>query len=179
MISEPPILEDLESPRPSLISSTFNLFYCRVVSRKSIRFTRMPSDARRAVWHFDALWGSVAAQLFGPTALIDGKCLLKGLDSLLKRDLVERPSGPTFPTYTRYVESKFKLSDLEVVLTNTCPKLPVTGYIQSAPTYKIYSQSTVNSFGTTIIANGPKWTLRIGMRKCMASLPSPHAVQAR
>ena len=37
---------------------------------------------------------------------------------------------------------------------------------------------TVNWFGTTIIANGPKWTLRIGMRKCMASLPSPHAVQA-
>ncbi len=95
MISEPPILEDLEGPRPSLISSTFNLFYCRVVLRKSIRFTRMPSNARRAAWHFDALW-AVPAQLFGPTALIDRKCLLKGLDSLLQRDLVERP---TFPTY--------------------------------------------------------------------------------
>ncbi len=131
------------------------------------------------------------AQLVGSTALTDRKCLLEELDSLLKRDLVERP---TFPTYTSYVELKFKLSDLEVFLTNACTKLPVTGYIQSAPTYKLILvicfvgskrigvPLTVNwfgLFGATIIANGPKWTLRIGMRKCMASLPSPHAVPAR
>jgi hypothetical protein len=42
-------------------------------------------------------------------------------------------------TYTSYVELKLKLSDLEVVLTNACTELLVTGYIQSAPTYKIDS----------------------------------------
>ncbi len=95
-------------PRPSLRTSTFNFLYCRVVSRKSIRFTRMPSNARRAAWRFDALW-AVPAQLVGSTALTDRKCLLEELHSLLKRDLVE---SPTFPTYTSYVELKFKLSDL-------------------------------------------------------------------
>jgi hypothetical protein len=39
----------------------------------------------------------------------------------MKRDLVERP---TFPTYTIYVDLKFKLSDLEVVLANAFTKLP-------------------------------------------------------
>ncbi len=55
-----------------------------------------------------ALW-AVPAQLVGSSALIDKKCLLEELDSLFKRDSVERP---TFPTYTSNVESKFKLSDL-------------------------------------------------------------------
>jgi hypothetical protein len=178
-------------PRPSLITSTFNFLYCTFVSRKSIRFTRMPSNARTAAWRFDALW-AVPVQLVGPSALIDKKCLHEELDSFLKRDLIE---CPTFPTYTSNVELKFKLSDLEVVLANACTKLPVTGYIQSAPHYNIDSGNllrwfeanwspvtglplTVNWFGKTIITNGPKWTLRIGIRKCMASLPSPHAVQA-
>ena len=55
---------------------------------------------------------------------------------LMKRDLVEHP---TFPIKTSNVELKFKLSDLEVVLANACTKLPVTGYIQSAPHYNIDS----------------------------------------
>ena len=70
----------------------------------------MPSNARKAAWRFDAMW-AVPARLVGSTALTDRKCLLEELDSLLKRDLVERP---TFPTYTSNVELKFKLSDLEV-----------------------------------------------------------------
>jgi hypothetical protein len=110
--------------------------------RKSIRFTRMPSNARRAAWRFDALW-AVLEQLVGSTALTDRKCLLEELDSLFKRDLVERP---TFPTYTSYVELKFKLPYLEVVLTNACIKLPVTGYIQSDPTNKIDSGNLVRWF---------------------------------
>jgi hypothetical protein len=62
--------------------------------------------------------------LVGSSALTDKKCLLEELDSLLKRDLVKRPM---IPTYTSYVELKFKLSDLEVVLANACTKLPVIG----------------------------------------------------
>jgi hypothetical protein len=50
--------------------------------------------------------------------------------------LVERP---TFPTYTSYVELRYKLSDLEVALTNASSQLPVTGYIQSTQTHKIDS----------------------------------------
>ena len=95
----------------------------------------MPGNARRAAWRFDALW-AVPAQLVGSTALTDRKCLLEELDSLLKRDLVERP---TFPTYTSNVELKFKLSDPEVVLVNACTELPVTGYIQLATHYNIDS----------------------------------------
>jgi hypothetical protein len=129
-------------PRPSFITSTFNFLYCTVVSRKSIRFTRMPSNARRAAWHFDALL-AVPAPLFRSPALIDKKCLLEELDSLLKRDLVKRP---TFPTYTSNVELKLKLSDLEVVLANACTKLPVTGYIQSAPHYNIDSGNLLRWF---------------------------------
>ena len=73
----------------------------------------------------------------------DRKFLLEELDSLLKRDLVERP---TFPTYTSNVELKFKLSDLEVVLANACTMLPVTGYIQSAPHCNIDSGNLLGSF---------------------------------
>jgi hypothetical protein len=53
---------------------------------------------------------------------------------------------PTFPTYTSYVGFKFKLSDLENVLTNACTKLPVNGHIQSDPTYKIDSGNLVRWF---------------------------------
>jgi hypothetical protein len=98
----------------------------------------MPSNARRAAWRFEALW-AVPAQLVGFIALIDKKCLLEELDSLLKRDLVERP---TFPTHTSNVDLNFKLSDLEIflaIVANACTKLPVTGYIQSAPHYNIDS----------------------------------------
>ena len=102
----------------------------------------MPCNARRAAWRFDALW-AVPAQLVGSAALTDRKCLLEELDSLLKRDLVERP---TFPTYTSNVELKFKLSDLEVALANVCTKLPVTGYFQSAPHYNIDSGNLVRWF---------------------------------
>jgi hypothetical protein len=102
----------------------------------------MPSNARRAAWRFDALW-AVPTQLVGSTALTNRKCLLEELDSLLKRDLVE---CPTFPTYTSNVELKFKLSDLEVVLANACTKLPVTEYIQSAPHYNIDSGNLLHWF---------------------------------
>jgi hypothetical protein len=87
-----------------------------------------------------ALW-AVPAQLVGSSALIDKKCLLEELDSLFKRDSVKRP---TFPTYTSNVELKFKLSDLEVA--NACTKLPVTGYIQSAPHYNIDSGNLLRWF---------------------------------
>jgi hypothetical protein len=99
----------------------------------------MPSNARRAAWRFDALWED-PAQLVGSTALTYIKCLLEELDSPLKRDSVKRL---TFPTYTSYVELKFKQSDLDVVLTNACTRLPVTGYIQSDPNYKIDSGNLV------------------------------------
>jgi hypothetical protein len=102
----------------------------------------MPSNARKAAWRFDALW-AVPAQLVGSTASTDRKCLLEELDSLLKRDLVERP---TFPAHTSNVELKFKLSDLDVVLTNACTKLPVTGYFQSAPHYNIDSGNLLRWF---------------------------------
>jgi hypothetical protein len=98
----------------------------------------MPSNARRggrAAWRFDALW-AFPAYLVGSTESNDRKCLPLVFYSLLKRDLVERP---TVPTYTSYVELKYNLSDLEVVLTNASTKLPVTGYVQSAPTYNIDS----------------------------------------
>ena len=103
----------------------------------------MPSNLRRAAWRFDALW-AVPARLVGSTALTDRKCLLEELDSLLKRDLVERP---TFPIKTSNVELKFKLSDLEVVvLANGCTKLPVTGYIQLATHYHIDSGNLLRWF---------------------------------
>ncbi len=111
----------------------------------------MPSNARKAAWRFDGLW-AVPAQLFGSIALTDRKGLLEELDSLLKRDLVE---CPTFPTYTSYAELKFKLSDLEVVLANACTKLPVTGYIQSAPTDKNDSISCGGVAGVLAHRRGP------------------------
>ncbi len=55
--------------------------------------------------------------------------ILRDLDSELRRDLLERPS---FPTYASYVETKYKLSDLEVALTNASAQLHVTGYVQSS-----------------------------------------------
>ncbi len=91
---------------------------------------------------------AVPAQLVGSTALIDKKCLLKELDSLLKRDLVECQK---IPTYTSNVELKFKLSndsDLEVVLANACTKLPgtVSRYIRSASLYNIDSGNLLRWF---------------------------------
>jgi hypothetical protein len=74
----------------------------------------MHAELRGASTH---LW-AVPAQLIGSTALTDRKCLLEELDSLVKRDLVDRL---TFPTYTSYVELKSTLSDLEVVLTKLIP----------------------------------------------------------
>jgi hypothetical protein len=59
----------------------------------------MPSNAHKAAWRFEALW-AFPAQLVGSTESTDIKCLLEELDSLLKRDSVERQ---TFPTYTSYV----------------------------------------------------------------------------
>ena len=102
----------------------------------------MPGNARKANWRFDALW-AFPAQLVGSTESTDRKSLLEKLDSLLKRDLVARP---TYPTCTGYVELKYKLSDLEVALTNNSSQLPVTGYIQSAPTHKIESGNLLRWF---------------------------------
>ncbi len=93
----------------------------------------MPTDARKAALGFDALW-AFPTHMVGFTSFTDCNCLLTELDSELKRDLGERP---TFPTYTTYVEIKFKLSDLEVALTIASDKLPVTGYIQSVPGHEI------------------------------------------
>ena len=93
----------------------------------------MPTDARTAGWRFDALW-AFPTRMVGFTSFTACNCLLTELDSELKRDLVERP---TFPTYTTYVEIKYRLSDLEVVLTIASNQLPVTGYIQSVPAHEI------------------------------------------
>ncbi len=65
--------------------------------------------------------------MVGSISLTDRDCLLRKLDSKLKRDLVERQ---TFPTNTSYVAIKYKLSDLEVALTNAFTQLPVSGYMQ-------------------------------------------------
>jgi hypothetical protein len=90
----------------------------------------MPKYTRKAAWLFDALW-TLPIPMIGSTSLTDRNCLLRELDSKLKRDLVERP---TFQTNNSYVEIKYKLSGLEVELTNASTQLPVSGYIQSAPT---------------------------------------------
>ena len=93
-------------------------------------------------WHFAALW-ALPAHMVGSTGFTERKNLLEELDSLLKRDLVERP---TFPTNISSVELKYKLSDLEVALTNASTHLPVTGYIQSAPTYNFDSVTLLRWF---------------------------------
>jgi hypothetical protein len=78
-----------------------------------------------------------------------------------------------------------------LVLTNACTKLQVTGYIQSAPTYKIDSGNlfrwfeanwiigvplTVYWFWNTIIASGPNWTLRIPHHTRAVLLFVPYAL---
>jgi hypothetical protein len=93
----------------------------------------MPIDERKANWRFEAQW-ALPAHIVGFTDFTDKTKLLAELDSLLKRDLVDRS---TFPTYISSVELKYKLSDLEVAHTNASTQLPVTGYIQSAPNHKI------------------------------------------
>jgi hypothetical protein len=102
----------------------------------------MPGNARKANWRFDALW-AFPAQLVGSTESTDRKSLLEKLDSLLKRDLVERP---TYPTCTGYVELKYKLSDLDVALTKASTQLPVALYFQSAPANKIESSNLLRWF---------------------------------
>jgi hypothetical protein len=135
---------------------------------------------------FDALW-AFPAQLVGSTESTDRKSLLEKLDSLLKRDLVERP---TYPTCTGYVELKYKLSDLDVALTKASTHLPVAGYFQSAPAKNIDSINLLRCFtaewipvdgkdGTKPIANGPDKTLHISMCMCAAILQSLNAVQPR
>ena len=102
----------------------------------------MQGNARKANWRFDALW-AFPAQLVGSTESTDRKSLLEKLDSLLKRDLVERP---TFPTCTGYVELKYKLSDVDVALTKASTQLPVAGYFQSMPANKIESSNLLRWF---------------------------------
>jgi hypothetical protein len=95
----------------------------------------MPGDARKSAWHFRvaALW-KFSTRMVGSTSCLDRDCLLRDLDSELRRDLLERPS---VPTYTSYVEIKYKLSDLEVVLTNASTQLAVAGYFQTSRSYRI------------------------------------------
>jgi hypothetical protein len=54
----------------------------------------MPLDVRKANWRFDALW-AFPAHMVGSTDFTNRKNLLKELDSLLKRDLVESPTVQT------------------------------------------------------------------------------------
>ena len=102
----------------------------------------LPRDSRKAAWRFDAQW-EFPERMVGSTSFTDRNCLLRELDSELKRDLVERP---TFPPNTSYVEIKYNLSDLEVALTNPPTQLPVTGYIQSSPTFKVDSSNLLRWF---------------------------------
>ena len=152
----------------------------------------MPIDKRKANWRFDALW-AFPLHMAGSTDFTNRKKLLEELDSLLKRDLVDRS---TFPTYISSVELNYKLSDLEVAHTNSSTQLPVTGYIQSAPGHKIDSDNLLRWYtalwspidgqlvrihcGTTPIATGTDKTLHIIMYKCTACRvwPSPNAVPA-
>ena len=97
----------------------------------------MPIDKRKANWRFDALW-AFPLHMAGSTDFTNRKKLLEELDSLLKRDLVDRPA---FQTNIGSVELKYKLSDLEVAITNASTQLPVSGYIQSAPGHKIDSDN--------------------------------------
>jgi hypothetical protein len=71
-------------------------------------------DERKANWCLEAHW-ALPTHVVGTTDLTDKKNLLEELDSLLKHDMVDRP---TFPTYISSVGLKYKLSDLEVALTN-------------------------------------------------------------
>ena len=89
----------------------------------------------------------------------------------------------TFPMHTINVEIKCILSDLEIALNNPQISFELRSIFSQSDksTLVIYFvcseqigvQLTVNWFGTTPIANGPDWVLLIGMRMCMASLPSP------
>ncbi len=100
----------------------------------------MPLDVRKANWRFDALW-AFPSHMAGSTDFTNRKKLLEGLDSLLKRDLVDRPA---FQTNIGSVELKYKLSDLEDAITNASTQLsqlPVSGYIQSAPGHKVDSDN--------------------------------------
>jgi hypothetical protein len=73
----------------------------------------MPIDERKeANWRFEAQW-ALPAHMVGSTDFTGKKQLLEELDSLLKRDLVDRS---TFPTYISSVELKYRLSDLEVAV---------------------------------------------------------------
>ncbi len=51
----------------------------------------MPIDERKANWRFDALW-VLPAHRIGSTDFTNRKKLLDELDSLDKRDLMERPT---------------------------------------------------------------------------------------
>ena len=51
-------------------------------------------DVRKANWRFDALW-AFPAHTVGSTDFANRKNLPEELDSLLKRDLVERPTFQT------------------------------------------------------------------------------------
>ncbi len=79
----------------------------------------MPLDVRKANWRFDALW-AFPARMVGSTDFTNRKKLLEDLDSLLKRDLVE---SPAFQANIGSVELKYKLSDLEVAITNASTQL--------------------------------------------------------
>ena len=82
----------------------------------------MPRDDRKGAWRFDTLW-TLPAHIVGSTSFTDRNCLLSEVDSAFKRDVVERQE---FPNYIRNVEIIYKLSDLEVALTDPPIQLPVS-----------------------------------------------------
>jgi hypothetical protein len=97
----------------------------------------MPQDARKGAWRFDTLW-TLPTHMVGYTPVPDNdrSNVMDELETAFKRNVVERP---TFPTNTRNVEIKYKLSDLDFALNNPPNQLPVTGYIQSERQKKIES----------------------------------------
>jgi hypothetical protein len=107
----------------------------------------MPYGARKGAWHFDTMW-TLPASMIGSTSFADRCChgALDELESAFIRDVVERT---TFPVYTKNVEIKYKLADLEVALNNPPNQLHITGYIQSQRQMNIDSSNLLRWFQAT------------------------------
>jgi hypothetical protein len=77
--------------------------------------------------------------MVGSAFFTDRNCLLKELDSALKHvcriQLSALVKSSTFPTNNSYVETKYKLSGLEVAHTSPSTEVPFTGNLQQVPTH--------------------------------------------
>ena len=126
--------------------------------------------------------------MVGSVSLTDQKSLLSELESAFKRDVLERDK---FPLNTRNVEINISCQIWKALFITPQFSFLLRGIFNQTKTIKLIQVIcfvgskqigvllTDNWVGTTPIANGHDKTLHIGMCKCLASLPSPHAVQTR